>query len=115
MYTRQIDALEVQKRVLERENVVGADHSEKLTEIEEKITSAKATKEELEAHWEKEKGIVSEIREMQIELEDRREGQEGSGGGGAREVGRARGGAERVAGRAWADARLGRRADRAVR
>ena len=33
--TRQIDALEVQKRILDRETVVGADHQEKLAEIEE--------------------------------------------------------------------------------
>ena len=32
--TRQIDALEVQKRILDRETVVGADHQEKLAEIE---------------------------------------------------------------------------------
>ncbi len=32
--TRQIDALEVQKRILDREAVVGADHQEKLAEIE---------------------------------------------------------------------------------
>ena len=33
--TRQIDALEVQKRILDRETIVGADHQEKLGEIEE--------------------------------------------------------------------------------
>ena len=57
---RQIDALEVQKRVLERENTIGADHSERLTEIEEKITGGKERLDSLQARWEKEKGIVSE-------------------------------------------------------
>jgi type VI secretion system protein VasG len=66
---RQIDALEVQKRVLERENVIGADHSERLTEIEEKMTSGKAKLEELKERWEKEKTFVSGIRELQIKLE----------------------------------------------
>ncbi len=66
---RQIDALEVQKRVLERENVVGADHSERLKEVEEKTAVEKAALAELQARWEKEKGIVSEIRGLQIELE----------------------------------------------
>ena len=66
---RQIDALEVRKRVLERENVVGADHSEQLKEIEEKTAAEKAALAELQARWEKEKGIVSEIRKLQIELE----------------------------------------------
>ncbi len=66
---RQIDALEVRKRVLERENVVGADHSEQLKEIEEKTAAEKAALAELQARWEKEKGIVSEIRKLQVELE----------------------------------------------
>ena len=66
---RQIDALEVQKRVLERENVIGADHGERLAEIEDKIVAGKATLDELTARWEKEKGIVAEIRKAQIELE----------------------------------------------
>ena len=66
---RQIDALEVQKRVLERENVVGADHSERLNEIEEKMLTERATLAELQARWDKEKGIVSEIRKLQIALE----------------------------------------------
>ncbi len=66
---RQIDALEVRRRVLERENVVGADHSEQLQEIEAKMDAERATLKELEARWEKEKGIVSEIRKLQIELE----------------------------------------------
>jgi type VI secretion system protein VasG len=38
---RQIDALEVQKRVLERETKIGADHAEKLAEIETQIATAK--------------------------------------------------------------------------
>ena len=37
--TRQIDALEVQKRILDRETVVGADHQEKLAEIDAQKTA----------------------------------------------------------------------------
>ena len=66
---RQIDALEVQKRVLERENTIGADHSERLAEIEEKTSAGKARLEELQKRWEQEKGIVADIRKLQIELE----------------------------------------------
>jgi len=66
---RQIDSLEVQKRVLERENTIGADHAERLTEIEEKIASNKTKLEELKERWEKEKTIVSGIRDLQKELE----------------------------------------------
>jgi type VI secretion system protein VasG len=66
---RQIDSLEVQKRVLERENTIGADHAERLAEIEEKIASNKTKLEELKERWEKEKTIVSGIRDLQKELE----------------------------------------------
>ncbi len=66
---RQIDALDVRKRVLERESVVGADHSEQLREIGEQTAVEKAALTELQARWEKEKGFVSEIRKLQIELE----------------------------------------------
>ncbi len=70
---RQIDALEVRKRVLERENVIGADHSEQLAEIEAKIAVSKEKLEELQARWEKEKALVGSIREMQIKLEQDKE------------------------------------------
>ncbi|ADW70793.1 type VI secretion system ATPase TssH [Granulicella tundricola] len=66
---RTIDSLEVQKRVLERENVIGASHGERVTEIDEKIAKNKATLEELKERWEKEKALVSGIRTIQIELE----------------------------------------------
>ncbi len=66
---RQIDSLEVQKRVLERENIIGADHGERLLEIEDRIIAGKATLEELQHRWEKEKTLVAAIRELQIKLE----------------------------------------------
>jgi type VI secretion system protein VasG len=66
---RQIDSLEVQKRVLERENMIGANHDERLAEIEEKIASNNTKLEELKERWEKEKTFVSGIRELQIKLE----------------------------------------------
>jgi type VI secretion system protein VasG len=66
---RKIDSLEVQKRVLERENVIGADHSERVTELDQKIATAAAERTVLEERWEKEKALVSSIRDLQKELE----------------------------------------------
>ncbi len=66
---RKIDALEVQKRVLERETKVGADHSEKLTEIAAGIEAATAEKAELNEQWEKEKGLINGIRGLKEKLE----------------------------------------------
>lgn len=76
--TRAIDSLEVQKRVLERETVIGADHAERLTQIDEKIAKAKAEEAELRTQWEKEKELVAKIRDLQLKLEgviDKKEGE----------------------------------------
>ncbi|MGD0733530.1 MAG: type VI secretion system ATPase TssH [Terracidiphilus sp.] len=66
---RRIDALEVQKRVLERETKIGADHAEKLAEIEAHIATAKEERDVLNEQWEKEKGLTAKIRALQESLE----------------------------------------------
>ena len=68
--TRRIDSLEVQRRILTREAVVGADHLERLRAIDGAIEDSKAEQAILEAQWEKEKNIVVEIRELQKMLEE---------------------------------------------
>src|SRR5579862_3731451 len=55
---RQIDALDVQTRILNREEVVGADHQEKLAEIAAEREKAQARLAELDARWGKEKDLV---------------------------------------------------------
>ena len=67
--TRQIDALEVQKRILDRETVVGADHQEKLAEIDEQKTAATAKLKALQERWDKERELVVKIRELREKLE----------------------------------------------
>ena len=67
--TREIDALAVQKRILEREEIVGADHQEKLAEIETKSAKAQETLKALQERWEKEKTLVTKMRELRDKLE----------------------------------------------
>lgn len=67
--TRQLDALEVQKRILEREEVVGADHQERLAEIELQKSAAETELNALRVRWEKERGLVEKIRELRQQLE----------------------------------------------
>ena len=67
---RRVDSLEVQKRILEREETIGADHNEKLKEIVDAIALEKERMIILEAQWEREKAAVSEIRELQQKLEE---------------------------------------------
>ena len=67
--TRQIDALEVQKRILDRETVVGADHQEKLAEIQAQKAAAEAKLKALTERWDKERELVTKIRELRAKLE----------------------------------------------
>ena len=67
--TRQIDAFEVQIRILEREEAVGADHQEKLTELAAQKSSAEEKLKGLQARWEKERDLVSRIRGLRDKLE----------------------------------------------
>jgi type VI secretion system protein VasG len=66
---RRIDSLEVQKRVLGRETVIGSDHGERLKEIDAKIAEEKESLGKMTERWEKEKGIVGKIREIYGKLE----------------------------------------------
>jgi type VI secretion system protein VasG len=67
--TREIDALEVQKRILDREEIVGADHQEKLAEIASQKGKADASLKTLQDRWNKECELVGKIREIREKLE----------------------------------------------
>jgi type VI secretion system protein VasG len=67
--TRQIDALEVQKRILEREETVGADHSEAQAKIAEERLKADEKLKMLQGRWEKERDLVAKIRDLRGKLE----------------------------------------------
>jgi type VI secretion system protein VasG len=66
---RQIDALEVQKRILEREEIVGADHQERLTEISAQRSIAEEKLKTLQDRWDEERDLVGKIRELRTKLE----------------------------------------------
>ena len=71
---RQIDALEVQKRILEREETVGADHQEKLAEIAAQRDKAEEKLKTLTGRWDKERELVGKIRELRTKLETAKDG-----------------------------------------
>jgi type VI secretion system protein VasG len=66
---RQIDALAVQARILEREAAVGADHQEKLAEIATQEGVAEASLKTLTERWDKERDLVGRIRAVRAQLE----------------------------------------------
>ena len=67
--TRRIDHLNREINSLEREEITGTDHSERLEEIKEKRTEVEAKLEKLNAQWEQEKELTSKIRNIRIKLE----------------------------------------------
>ncbi len=66
---REIDDYAVQLRVLEREAALGADHNERLAAIAGRKQQAEARLGELTVRWEKERDLVSRIREVRGKLE----------------------------------------------
>ena len=71
---RQIDALEVQKRILEREEIVGADHQEQLAKIAGEKQKADDKLKSLQDRWERERELVGKIRELRSKLESALDG-----------------------------------------
>jgi type VI secretion system protein VasG len=67
--TRQLDDLEVQQRILERESALGADHTERLEQIAEQRVEVEARLKTLGERWTKEHGLVSKIRELRAQVE----------------------------------------------
>jgi type VI secretion system protein VasG len=66
---RQIDDLSVQRRILERESAVGADHHERLEEIASKSAEIESRLAGLRTRFEKERGLVMSIRDLRTKLE----------------------------------------------
>ena len=66
---RLIDDLEVQQRILQREAAVGVDHEERLAELASKKSAVEANWQALRERWDKERDLVSRIRDIRIKLE----------------------------------------------
>ena len=68
--TRTLDDLAVQSRVLEREANLGADHRERLQEIAAKREATEGSLQGLRQRWDKEREVVTRIREARSRLEE---------------------------------------------
>ena len=66
---RRLEDLAVQRRVLERESAVGADHNERLLTISQQKSKTEAELASLTKRWEEEKKLVQRIREIREQLE----------------------------------------------
>jgi len=75
---RQIDDLAVQQRILERETVVGTDHRERLQDIATKSAEIESRLAGLRTRFEKERGLVTTIRDLRSQLESAASPQNGN-------------------------------------
>jgi type VI secretion system protein VasG len=66
---RQIEDFAVQKRILERETVVGTDHRERLEEIATKSAEIESRLSALRTRFDKERDLVTTIRDLRSQLE----------------------------------------------
>jgi type VI secretion system protein VasG len=66
---RRIEDLDIQERILRRENAVGSDHGERLAQIGEERTRLSAEVTEGEGRWQKEMELVRRVRELRASLE----------------------------------------------
>lgn len=66
--SREIDALETQQRILERETALGADHQERLREIAAALKASAETRSALQTRWDAEQRLVSAILETEKHL-----------------------------------------------
>jgi type VI secretion system protein VasG len=66
---RQIDDLAVQQRILEREAAVGSDHRERLEAIASKKSEIETSLTNLRTRFDKERTLVTRIRDLRAQLE----------------------------------------------
>ncbi|MBK8148833.1 MAG: type VI secretion system ATPase TssH [Acidobacteria bacterium] len=67
--TRRIQRLTTEIESLEREEVTGADHADRVTELKAKRATAEEELAKLNEQWAKEKELVEKIRNIRIKLE----------------------------------------------
>ena len=65
---KRIDALEIEREIIERETNIGVDHAEHREVVEEKLAADRALLEELNARWAEEKEVVDHILELRDKL-----------------------------------------------
>jgi type VI secretion system protein VasG len=75
--------LAVQKRILEREVAVGADHTERLQKLETQRVDVEARLNTLKERWTKESDLVKQIRDLRAQLESPGKPQATAGDGAA--------------------------------
>ena len=83
---RQLDDLAVQQRILERESATGADHRQRLEDIANQSADIEARLATLRTRFQKERDLVTTIRDLRGQLEGAFASQNGKGSRGGAEI-----------------------------
>jgi type VI secretion system protein VasG len=67
--TRRLEDIALQQRILDREVAVGADHAEELAKLAAQRSKTESELKNLQARFDKERGLVNEMRELRAKLE----------------------------------------------
>lgn len=67
---RRIEQLRIEITALEREAITGADHSERIADLESARVTAVERLDQLKAQWDQEREIIDQIREIRSQLEE---------------------------------------------
>src|SRR5262249_1305534 len=78
---RRLDSLSTQIDVLEREEITGVDHTQRIAELGSLRASLQECLAGLKGKWDKEREIVGQIRDIRGRLEDHAMKSAGNGGG----------------------------------
>ena len=78
---RRIDHLSREINSLEREEVTGSDHSERLDELKATRIEVEGVRDKFQEQWEKEKELTAKIRNIRVKLEMSRLDSKADGGG----------------------------------
>src|SRR5262249_33812211 len=79
--TRRIEQLKVEISALQREAITGAGHQERIAELQAAQKAEEEKLAKLNEQWEKERGIMKQIRDVRTQLEDYGKGIAASGNG----------------------------------
>ena len=71
---KRIEALEIEREILDRERRIGLDHEERERELQAKVKEEQELLAGLEARWNEEKQLVDEILGIRAKLRETREG-----------------------------------------
>ncbi len=71
--SRQLDQIEGEMKILERESLIGHDHSDRIESLTKEKEATQSHLEQLNNRWENEMGIASKIRDLQQEIHDTHE------------------------------------------